>query len=131
MLQRATARNRSAISAGHVILQRGDFAALPFTANSMDGVLAVNVAYFWERAESITSEIRRVLRPGGRLALYVTERSTMQHWGFASHGTHRYWDAPALSDMLRAGGFPAAATVIRKVRLRSGVEGLLAVAAAP
>ena len=130
MIEQASARNRRAIISGRVSLEHGSFEALPFADGSMEGVLAVNVAYFWTRAELIVSEVRRVLRRGGKLALYVTDRSTMQHWAFASQETHRHWDAAGLSTMLCTGGFPAISTTIEKVRLRSGVEGLLAVAEA-
>jgi SAM-dependent methyltransferase len=106
LIEQASARNRGAILSGRLSLRLGNFETLPFAEGSIDGVLAVNVAYFWTRGELIASEVRRALRPRGKLALYVTDRGTTQHWGFANHGTHRHWDALALSAMLCAGGSP-------------------------
>lgn len=131
MLRQATVRNRSAVNAGRVLLQRGSCERLPFPDRSMDGVIAVNVAYFWRRADRIAAEIRRVLRPNGQLAIYVTAHSTMRIWGFANQGMHRHWDALALSHMLRTAGFPVASITVNQVQFPLGVTGLLVIAVAP
>ena len=130
MMEQAIARNRSAVRSGRVVLQQGSFEALPFADHSMSGVLAVNVAYFWAKGAAIANEARRVLRPNGRLVVYVTDRATMSHWSFAGPGTHVHWDAAGLLAMLSAGGFRLESIEVRKVRLRGGVQGLLAVARA-
>ncbi|SKA10642.1 Methyltransferase domain-containing protein [Enhydrobacter aerosaccus] len=131
MLEQAAARNRGAVRSGRLVLTTGAFDALPFADRSMDKVLAVNVAYFWDREGRVAREIRRVLRPSGTLALYVTDRATMAHWPFAGADTHIHWDEHSLASMLHAGGFPQATIEVWKVRLRGGVQGLVAVATTP
>lgn len=130
MLRLATARNRAAIAGGQVDLREGDFRDLPWADASFDGVLAVNVAYFFDAGGAAASELRRVLKPGGRAVVYVTDRSTMRHWPFAGKDTHRTYDGAGLRRLLVDGGFGDADIRVVAHRLPFGVEGLVAVARA-
>lgn len=69
MLRVAAKRCRSLIDAGRVELRRGDAAALPYAAQSVDKVLSVHTLYFWADAAAVVRELQRVLAPGGRLVL--------------------------------------------------------------
>lgn len=126
MLAQATRRNRQAVATGRVILRQGDFTRLPYADDSFDKVLAVNVAYFWRDARAVLGEIRRVLRPGGRLTIYVTDRATMEGWRFATTRTHRHFDAAALLDFAVDGGFDAEHVTIARSELAAGIGGLIA-----
>lgn len=128
MLRRAARRNRCAVASGHLILASGDFCHLPWGAARFDTVLAVNVAYFFDVEGRAAREIRRVLRPGGRAALYVTDRETMRTWPFAGPDTHTTYDAEGLRGLLVRGGFAPEAVEIRQVALPMNVKGLVAIA---
>ncbi len=128
MLEQALQRNRRAIAAGRVRLGTGSFERLEFPTGSLDGVLAVNVAYFWDDAGRVTREIHRILRPGGRISIYVTDASAMRRWPFAGPATHRLIDAQALERMLLEGGFEPGQVSVRSIMLTGGVAGLIAVA---
>lgn len=128
MVLLAARRNRKAVSRSHVELVQGDFRRLPWADRSFDGVLAVNVAYFFDAEGGAIREIARVLRPGGRLALYVTDRETMRRWPFAGPDTHATFDADGLRALLRQGGFSPGAVAIREVVLPLGTRGVVAVA---
>jgi ubiquinone/menaquinone biosynthesis C-methylase UbiE len=69
MLNMAVRRNRRAIAEGRVELLHGDCASIPFDDTSFDGTLAVHTLYFWRDPDACLREIRRVLRPSGRLVL--------------------------------------------------------------
>ena len=125
MLARAARRNRPAIEAGQLALIRGDFAALPFMAETADAILAVNVVYFMESAAA-AREAHRVLRPGGRIVLYASDRSAMRGWPFAGPETHRLFDQDELAALLVAAGFAAESLRIDTVDAGFGVKGLLA-----
>ena len=71
MLLLAARRNRLATQQGQVSLAQARFDALPFSGAFFDRILAVNVAYFFERDGRDFREARRVLRPGGRMIIYV------------------------------------------------------------
>ena len=128
MIACARARNRAAERAGILSLHHCNSQQLPFPGSSIDAVLAINVAYFWTDIGSTLREIRRVLRPGGRLVLYVTDRASMRLWSFASERTHVHWDAESLRAALIAGGFSDHEIEICRRRLRGGLHGVLAIA---
>lgn len=128
MIARARARNRAAERAGLLTLHHCNSQQLPFPGKSIDAVLAINVAYFWTDIGSTLCEIRRVLRPGGQVVLYVTDRTFMRLWSFASERTHVHWDAESLFAALIAGGFSDHEIEISTVRLRGGIYGVLAMA---
>lgn len=67
------------------------FDALPFPDGSFDRILAINVAYFWYDASRMVAELRRVLRPGGRIVVYFTDAVHLRRVGLATSGTHRLW----------------------------------------
>ena len=69
MVRLARRRLRRRIAAGEAEIARATSAALPFADARFDAALAVHVLYFWKDAIADLREIRRVLRPGGRLLL--------------------------------------------------------------
>jgi SAM-dependent methyltransferase len=73
MLQQATWLNRRAIRRGHVGLVSGQADALPWDDGSFDAVCSVNNVQLWEPLDRCVAEVRRVLRPGGRLVIGVRD----------------------------------------------------------
>jgi ubiquinone/menaquinone biosynthesis C-methylase UbiE len=69
MLRQASARNRRAIAAGRVRLERGEARRLPFADASFDRVLAANCVQFWGDVPAALAEVRRVLAPAGMLLI--------------------------------------------------------------
>ena len=75
MFAQARARNSSAIRGGRVELRQGSVESLPFGDNSFDKALAINSMQVWPDAVAGLREIRRVLKPAGRIALAFTPYS--------------------------------------------------------
>jgi len=69
MAEIAVGRNRSLVRAGRVDVAVASVEALPFPDASFDKVLCVHVIYFWPELGPALHEIRRVLKPGGRLVM--------------------------------------------------------------
>jgi SAM-dependent methyltransferase len=70
MVRHARARNRRWISLGRAEVRAGHSSDLsPFPAERFDKVYGTHVVYFWTQPRRDLEEIRRVLRPGGRLLL--------------------------------------------------------------
>jgi SAM-dependent methyltransferase len=127
MLAQASRANRLAIAGGRVRLDFGRFDALPWPAESVDRILAVNVVYFFGAAGSEMREALRVLRPGGIMVIYATDRATMSRWKFAGLATHRHFDADELLALADDGGFPVDAVSTIPIRVAPGMTGLIAV----
>lgn len=83
MVEQACARNAAAVRDGRVDLRQGAADSLPFEAESFDKALAVNSMQVWPEAVAGLREIRRVLRPGGEIALGFTRHSGQPREGVA------------------------------------------------
>lgn len=99
------------------------FDDLPLPDQCVDCVLASNVAYFWRDEQPVMAEIRRVLRPTGRLVIYVTDGEILARWGLGRTGTHRLLSRSDLEAMLGQD------CLIDKVDAGFGIVGWLAVVA--
>lgn len=126
MVAQASWSNRRAIETGRVQLRLGRFDALPCQSETMDRILAVNVVYFFRKTAEEIHEARRVLRPGGTMVIYATDKSTMSHWKFSGPETHCLFDEGELHALLMRGGFSEGEVAMRNVTLAFGVKGLIA-----
>lgn len=131
MLEQARQANLNSILQGRVILKQGAFEALPYPDASIDKILAANVMYFWADIPAMLTELRRVLRPGGRIAIYVTDAQSMRSWKFAREDTHRLFDFFELGSSLQQGAFEDSEISIEKLALAGGICGLLATIVTP
>jgi ubiquinone/menaquinone biosynthesis C-methylase UbiE len=127
MLVLAARRNRATMRAGRTRLVLGRFDALPLHSESVDKVLAVNVAYFFRDNADELREVHRVLRPGGRVVVYATDRESMAGWKFAGPETHRLVDTNGLRTAFRLAGFEAGHVTIHKIVMSFNIHGLIAV----
>lgn len=100
--------------------------SMSFAQKSFDAVLALNVLYFEDAQGSLLAALHRVLKPGGRLVAYVTDRSTMAGWAFTREGLHRLFDATSLKQALVHAGFMPEATEVHTVMMTRTITGLIA-----
>jgi ubiquinone/menaquinone biosynthesis C-methylase UbiE len=128
MIRQAEARNVRRLRKGRVAFRCGDFRALPYANAQFDRLLASNVLYFWHDAPAIFAEARRVLRPGGRIAVYVTEAEAMRRWPFATTGTHRLFDRAGLIHTFTESGFPVEQVHVVRAEITRRIHGLIATA---
>jgi ubiquinone/menaquinone biosynthesis C-methylase UbiE len=82
MLSQASARNATA---GRVEIQHGSVECLPFEDERFDKALAINSMQVWPDAVTGLRQIRRVLKPGGKIALGFTSYSGQPNQGLAEN----------------------------------------------
>jgi len=107
-------------------LERVAIEELPFAPGSFDAAMALNVLYFAGLDGAMVASLHRVLRPGGRLVVYVTRRDSMEAWPFAREGVHRLYDPDELVEALCAGGFARERICVQEHAITPTVTGLLA-----
>ena len=75
MLRQASARNATDIEAGKVELSRGSAESLPYDNSTFDAAMVINSMQLWPDTVAGLQEARRILMPGGRIALCFTPHS--------------------------------------------------------
>lgn len=69
MAARAKQRNAAGGNNDRLVVVTAAVEQLPFVDETFDAVMSVHTIYFWENLGSALTEIRRVMRSGGRLVL--------------------------------------------------------------
>jgi ubiquinone/menaquinone biosynthesis C-methylase UbiE len=122
MLRQAQRLNAPLVVAGRVDLRLCDALSLPFADGSFDKVLSVNVIYFWPDPGACMMEIRRVLTPGGRVALFFSHREAMLKARFTrTSAFNRLYTGEEAVELLRTAGFGRAWFEVRPMARGSGV----------
>jgi SAM-dependent methyltransferase len=99
MVRHAARRNAAAIRARRVHLTHASVERLPSFGDPLDAILAVNSAGFWPDPVERLRDLRRLLHPGGRIALVSQPRCP----GATRDTTARA--AQELQDLLTQAGF--------------------------
>lgn len=90
--------------------------ALPFGEGSFDAVVSTNTLYFWPALAPAFTELTRVLRPGGRLALGFSGAPKLRSFDTVTrHGFHFHESAEVAAQATASG-----LTVLRLVELHQG-----------
>lgn len=121
MLKQATRRNAAALAAGQIELRLGSAAALPYPDHSFHKVFGTNVVYFWRHPVAMLEEIRRVMKPGGRLALYVISKEDIAKFKVTQTGVYYLYSGEELAELLTQAGFHQARFVTKPERHRTGI----------
>ncbi|MFC7589616.1 class I SAM-dependent methyltransferase [Nonomuraea antimicrobica] len=99
MVRQAARRNAAAVRARRVHLTYASVEQLPSVGDPLDAILAVNSVGFWPDPVARLRELRRLLRPAGRIALVSQPRCP----GATRDTTVRA--AQELQDLLTQAGF--------------------------
>ena len=125
-LEHTLRSNRSGVHQGIIRLYRASFERLPFATGSIDKIISVDGIYSWENPVAVAVEMRRVLRPDGRAAIYAPDTCWGRQWHFAGPEAFRMFSALELTQFLRLGGFDPDRILVQAVEGRGGYKGLLA-----
>jgi SAM-dependent methyltransferase len=75
MVRQATKRNAKAIRGGRVLLELGSAARLPQFDQPFDKIFTINSIHFWSDPIDCLKALRRLLKPGGLMAITIQPRS--------------------------------------------------------
>ncbi|MEU1956086.1 class I SAM-dependent methyltransferase [Nocardia rhamnosiphila] len=85
MIDQARRRYRNAIDSDRLILHSAAMHELPLPTATVDAVVSTNTVYFIDDLTAAFTEIARVLRPSGRLALGVGDPTAMARMPFTEN----------------------------------------------
>ncbi len=98
MLRQARRRNAAEITGGRVDLRLGSTETLPFPDGGFDRAFSINSVQFWGDRHRCLRELRRVLRPGGIIAVAIQPRNKG-----ATAADSAVWRSRLQSDLTAAG----------------------------
>jgi ubiquinone/menaquinone biosynthesis C-methylase UbiE len=101
--------NRQLIEAGRVDIRQGTVSQLPFPDGTFDLVTAIETHYYWPDPVADFREVRRVLKPGGRLMVlaeaYKRNRANALDGVFMKLVRATYLSIGEHKDLFAAAGF--------------------------
>ncbi|MEE4351146.1 MAG: class I SAM-dependent methyltransferase [Pacificimonas sp.] len=104
MVARAERGFADEIHAGRAHVKRSDGGAIPVAADAVDAAVSLHNIYFWPDQAAMLAELRRVLRPGGRLVLGFEPAAQMRQWPGHEHG-FQLQRAEAVAEAVGRAGF--------------------------
>ena len=106
----ASRRLASLLGSGRLNVITGDVAALPLREGLVNAVCTTNTIYFWPDLRAGFEELRRVLAPGGRLALGYSGRHKMERFHDITRHGFRTFLPEDVEPVLRQVGFAEVST---------------------
>lgn len=104
MVKQATARNRAACRDGRATLRHGDGITIPFADETADAAITVHTIYFMPDPAATFTDIARVLRPGGTLAVACRTSDTPSA-AWIDPDVYRIPSVAEVIEILHAAGF--------------------------
>jgi ubiquinone/menaquinone biosynthesis C-methylase UbiE len=86
MVEEAKKINRDFMLSGRAEFHYATAGNLPFPDGIFDAVFTVNTIYFWEDISKVLADIKRVLKPSGRLVVSIRPKSIMELYPFTKYG---------------------------------------------
>jgi ubiquinone/menaquinone biosynthesis C-methylase UbiE len=100
-------------------LLSGDFRTFDFSPKTYSAIFAINVIYFWTDLPAVFSKIHRLLKPNGRLLLFMSSPERMNTVPFASDDVFTKYTLAEVKAALSQAGF---ATVTHEVIQKMGFD---------
>jgi cyclopropane fatty-acyl-phospholipid synthase-like methyltransferase len=87
MLSRAKRNNKQALSHEKLTLISGDFISHDFTDSTYSKIFAINVIYFWNELAPVFAKLNTLLRPDGKLLLFMSSPERLKTLPMTSNDT--------------------------------------------
>jgi SAM-dependent methyltransferase len=92
------------LRAGRLELRCASVERLPYDAESFTKACTVNTIYFWPEPLAALVELRRVLRPGGRLVVCFNPPETLRKVPYTKHG-FSFYEPDRVRSLMEEAGF--------------------------
>lgn len=90
MVKEASKINSEFVKNGTASFIQGDLQSLPFENDSFDVIFTINTLYFWTDPLKCLNELKRVLKPKGKIAITIRSKETMIKMPFTEFGFQLY-----------------------------------------
>ncbi|TND09425.1 MAG: type 11 methyltransferase [Bacteroidetes bacterium] len=90
MVQESEKINAGWISKGQAKFMLADVASLPLEDNTFNKIFTINTIYFWENENAVLQEIKRVLKPGGKLMIAFRPKHYTEKYPFIKYGFNQF-----------------------------------------
>jgi len=104
MIEEASKLNKELIESGKLELKLASLQHIPYLDNYFDKICTANTIYFWPDPEHDIQEIKRVLKPGGMLAIGFRSKSAMESVNFTWEG-FTFYEPEDVIMLLEQAGF--------------------------
>lgn len=104
MVELSTTNNEKYVAVGMAKFVHGNANRMPFADNEFDKIFTINTVYFWDDIAAITSEIKRVLKPDGKLVLGLRPERLMKTYPMTKYG-FRLYSAESIKQLMEVSGF--------------------------
>lgn len=84
MFKEAQIRNKKHIEDNKASLHYGNYLDFDCALNSFDKIFFINVIYFWENIEIPFNKIKRDLKPGGKVCIYMAHKDLLKKFKFTT-----------------------------------------------
>lgn len=121
MVFKARKLNAAAISSGRVDLKQGDVSSLPYNDESFDKMITVQLLYFCQPPHLFLKEWRRVLKPGGKIAVSFIAKDDMANFKFTKTGVFTLYTGQDALKLMTEAGFTQAHIETKPVKQGVGI----------
>lgn len=115
MHRHASRRHRGLVRQGRIGFHLGGGERLPYPDRTFDKAYTVHTVYFWGAPLEHLTELRRVLRPGGRFVLAFRPAEDALFCATYPSEIYRIRPEGEVADLVRRAGFDAVDTLRRAV----------------
>lgn len=103
MVQEAILHNQQYIESGQMVFKTAELSELTYKNNSFNSICTINTLYFWHNPGRDILELKRVLKPGGKISIGIRPKEEMKNLPFVNFGFQLYSKEQACELLEKAG----------------------------
>ncbi len=105
MVEASIKHNQQFVGEGRAQFFHCEAVKMPVSDRAIDKAFTVNTLYFWDNPEAVFAELKRVLKPGGLLAIAIRPKASMANYPFVKVGEFNLFNRKDVVELMSANGF--------------------------